>query len=137
MIRCCAMRWLVVLVFFFLSSAMASTYSLLPAEISEVAKDSEPVNRHNWRQAVSDVERPAGVVELPLPRALPHRVMHLTLKEAILLSLRNNPSIQSADLGRVIDKFSLLVAHNAYEPQFTLGGQGSFANGSNPAYSGN
>lgn len=44
----------------------------------------------------------------------------LTLKEAILLSLRYNPDIQSAELQRVVDKFNLRVAQNQFELQYAL-----------------
>ncbi|EKD74806.1 MAG: hypothetical protein ACD_44C00326G0002 [uncultured bacterium] len=44
----------------------------------------------------------------------------LTMKDAILLALRYNPSIQSQELQRVIDKFSLRVAENNFELQYAL-----------------
>lgn len=45
----------------------------------------------------------------------------LTLEDAIFLSLRNNPDVENAELTRVNDKFSLLMAYNAFFPQYTLG----------------
>lgn len=44
---------------------------------------------------------------------------HVTLREAIWLALRNNPDIKNAEAQRVLDKFSLAVAHWAFQPQFT------------------
>ena len=44
----------------------------------------------------------------------------LTLNDAILLSLRYNPSVQSENLQRVIDKFSLRMAEHNYELQYAL-----------------
>jgi outer membrane protein TolC len=49
------------------------------------------------------------------------KVQHLTLKEAIILSLRYNQNIQSAELQRVVDKFSVAVARNQFEFQYALG----------------
>lgn len=46
----------------------------------------------------------------------------LSLKEAILLSLRFNPNVESAQLQRVIDKFNLAVAKNQFEFQYALTG---------------
>lgn len=45
---------------------------------------------------------------------------HLTLKETILLALRYNPNIQSAEINRVIEKFNLRVAFNEFELQYAL-----------------
>jgi len=98
---------------------------------------NEPVNTHNWRAFAKDPAQP-GVVTTPT-LALPStkKPLHLSVREAILLSLRNNPNIRSADLGRVMDKFSLLVAHNAYMPQFTLGGQSNWVQGASSVYTAN
>lgn len=46
----------------------------------------------------------------------------ISLKEAIFLSLRFNPNIQAAELTRIIDKFNLATAQNAFEFQYALGG---------------
>jgi outer membrane protein TolC len=53
----------------------------------------------------------------------------LTLQDAILLALRFNPDIQSAELQRVIDKFQLEVSYYNFKPQFTLNGGASFEPG--------
>ncbi len=71
---------------------------------------------------------------LPLPRTVPRQPKRLSLKEAILLALRNNPDVESSELQRVVDKFALEVAHYAFMPQFTLGGTANFANKSTPSY---
>lgn len=44
----------------------------------------------------------------------------MTLQDAILLSLRYNPSVQSQALQRVMDKFSLRLAEHNYELQYAL-----------------
>ncbi len=46
--------------------------------------------------------------------------LKMTLQEAITLSMRNNPGVQSAKLQRTIDKFALLVAKREFLPQFKL-----------------
>lgn len=46
----------------------------------------------------------------------------LTLKDAILLSLRTNPNIRNAYIQRVIDKFNLRIAEHVFEPKYTLSG---------------
>jgi outer membrane protein TolC len=50
------------------------------------------------------------------------KTMVLSLKEAILLSLRYNPTVKSSELQRVVDKFSLAVAKNQFELQYALTG---------------
>lgn len=47
--------------------------------------------------------------------------LHLSLKEAILLALRYNQNVQSAELQRIVDKFSLAVAKNQFELKYLLG----------------
>lgn len=44
----------------------------------------------------------------------------LTMKDAVLLSLRYNPSVQSQELQRTVDKFALRVAENNFELQYAL-----------------
>ena len=48
------------------------------------------------------------------------KTMILTFKDAIYLALRNNPDLESAELERVIQKYVLVVAKNAFEPQYGL-----------------
>ena len=55
-----------------------------------------------------------------------HRVM--TLREAILLSIRYNPDIQSADLQRIVDKYNLRRAQFEFEIQYALKGNATYTN---------
>lgn len=71
---------------------------------------------------------------LPSPIATPKTLKHLSLKEAILLALRNNPDVESAELQRVVDKFALVVAHNVFKPQFDISGSVAYQRGSHPDY---
>lgn len=73
-------------------------------------------------------------VELPVPKRTTVPAKTLTLQDAILLALRNNPNVRSAEIQRVADKFALEVAHNQFEPQFSIGGSSTYANGSTPQY---
>lgn len=58
---------------------------------------------------------PVMAETLPSPAKL-----NMTLQDAITLSMRNNPGVQSAKLQRTMDKFSLLVARREFLPQFKL-----------------
>jgi outer membrane protein len=69
----------------------------------------------------------------PLHMSLPTKL--LTMQEAILLALRNNPAVINAQLQRIEDKFQLEIARNAFMPQIsalTLGGK--WAKGAKPDY---
>ncbi len=71
---------------------------------------------------------------LPKPTFTDHKLPILTLRDAVLLALRNNPTVKSSELQRVVDKFTLAVARNQFEPQYQLTGQANYANGSRPGY---
>lgn len=62
-------------------------------------------------------------VELPTaPKSNWRKPKHLTLREAILLALRYNPNIQSTELDRIIQRYQLRLAYNAFELQYALAG---------------
>lgn len=50
----------------------------------------------------------------------------LSLKDAILLALRYNPNIQSAELDRIIQRYQLRLAENAFELQYALAGSANY-----------
>ncbi len=64
---------------------------------------------------------------LTIPNHKPY-IIHqtLTLKDAVFLALRYNPSIQNAELERIVQKFNLKVAENAFELQYALTGSSNF-----------
>lgn len=64
----------------------------------------------------------------------PATTRQMTLHDAILLALRNNPQIQSARLQRVVDKFSLEVARNEFWPHYGVSGIATYQKGSKPDY---
>ncbi len=53
----------------------------------------------------------------------PQPKLALTLKDAILLAVRQNPDVETAELDRVIQKYALVVAKNEFQPQYSLSGQ--------------
>lgn len=62
---------------------------------------------------------------------------HLSLQDAIGLALRNNPQIRSAELQRIVDKFSFEVARNQFWPQYSFDTSATYSNGTKPYYSTN
>lgn len=54
------------------------------------------------------------------PKANAKKIQKLTLKDAILLALRYNPNIQSAELERVVQRYQLRLAYNEFEFHFGL-----------------
>lgn len=48
------------------------------------------------------------------------KMITLTLKDAVFLALRNNPTIESSELARITQKYDVVVAQWAFEPQYTL-----------------
>lgn len=62
---------------------------------------------------------------------------HLTLRDAIVLAVRNNPQIRSAELQRIVDKFSFEVARNQFWPQYSFDTSATYSNGTKPYYSTN
>lgn len=75
-------------------------------------------------QAIQDPEYMlAHWIALPTaPQSNPAKPKHLTLREAILLALRYNPSIINSELDRITQRYQLRLAHNAYELQYALAG---------------
>lgn len=65
-------------------------------------------------------------IELPTsPTASKKKIVHLTIREAILLALRYNPNIQNVELDRIIQRYQLRLAHNEFELQYALGASGA------------
>ena len=58
----------------------------------------------------------------------------LTLKEAIFLALRNNANLKSAEIGKVAQKYTLVVAKHAFYPRYALQGSTQY---STSTYEGN
>lgn len=68
-------------------------------------------------------------IELPIsPTTHSQPAKQLTLREAILLALRYNPNIQSAELNRIIERYKLRLAQNEFELQYALAGTAMLTN---------
>ncbi len=63
--------------------------------------------------------------------SLREQLTHLTLGDAIYLGLRNNPSIRSAYLQRITQKFDLRVAEDTFRPKLSLNSTYRNTQGSN------
>ncbi len=71
---------------------------------------------------------------LPVPGHTSAAIKVLSLHDAIMLALRFNPQVQSSELQRIVDKYSYEVAQNQFQPQYSLTGGATYANGSTPQY---
>ena len=79
----------------------------------------------------------ATPVILPVPTFTETVSKVLTLHDAIMLLIRNDPDLQSAYLQRIVDKYQLEIAYNTFAPQYILGGIASYETGMNPKYTSN
>jgi outer membrane protein TolC len=59
-------------------------------------------------------------VELSQPALNDQPPQQLTMEEAIALAIRYNPNVKSSELQRVLDKYSVILAQNAFRPQYQL-----------------
>ena len=59
---------------------------------------------------------------------------YLNLNDAILLALRNNPDVLSAQLARVMDKYNVEIASYTFQPQYTLDINQTYQNNHQPIY---
>lgn len=50
----------------------------------------------------------------------------LSLKDAVMLAMRQNPNVLSGEIDRIVDKYNLRSAEYAFEPQLTLSGGANF-----------
>ena len=75
--------------------------------------------------------------QLPLPQSTTIATKLLTLDEAIVLALRNNPSIHSSRLQRISDKYALELADYQFQPQFQLSTSATFTQGEKTGYAAN
>lgn len=56
------------------------------------------------------------------------RPIDLTLEDAVLLAIRNNPNLKQDELDRISQKFALVLANNEFEPQYALTANASYTN---------
>lgn len=75
--------------------------------------------------------------QLPVPTRTVLTQKILTLNDAVLLAIRNNPDIRSKRLQRVIDKYALDVARWNFHPQYKLTGTATYKYKARPTYTSN
>lgn len=92
--------------------------------LSVTADDSTTNAEKRLQQAVANPEYLLDHwINLPVaPSTKSRQIHHLRLREAILLALRYNPNIQSAELDRIVQRYQLRLAHNEFEVQYALSG---------------
>jgi len=71
------------------------------------------------------------LVSFQLYAASLSKPLKLTLTDAIMLAMRQNPNVQSGEIQRVIDKFNLRAAQYEFEPQLSVDGSSSYDTDSN------
>lgn len=80
----------------------------------------------------TDEKKTAIIAPLPSPLALtsPSKAksstQEMTISDAIMLALRYNPNVQTAEIQRVADKYALRVAENDFEWHYGLTGQANY-----------
>jgi outer membrane protein len=72
--------------------------------------------------------------KLPMPTHTSVAPMKLSLHDALLIALRNNPDIEKAELQRVLDKYDLLIAYNQFFPKYKMGATASWPDKGGPSY---
>lgn len=97
--------------YFFCSVVLAKAENLASVRLQQAIQQPEFM-LHSW------VELPAA------PGIHSKKIIHIGLREAILLALRYNPNIQNAELDRIIQRYQLRLAHNEFELQYALGATG-------------
>ena len=66
-------------------------------------------------------------IDLPISQpSTIEKIQKLSLKDAILLALRYNPNVQNAELDRIIQRYQLRLAENAFELQYALAGSANY-----------
>src|SRR5271155_2310369 len=67
--------------------------------------------------------------ELPKPQETFRSPKLLSLQDAIILALRNNPTVHSSRFQRISDRYALELANYAYQPHFNFSGNVAFTKG--------
>ena len=119
------------------AAAQASSPSTLYRWVDNPVEEMQRVDAAHQRltQAIHNPEYTLDHwISLPTsPSSSGNKILHLSIKDAILLALRYNPNIQNVELDRIIQIYQLRLAHNEFELQYALAGQ---ATATNSRYSG-
>jgi len=59
-------------------------------------------------------------MRLPAPQETQTATKTLSIREAILLALRNNPIVKSSEIQRIVDKYQVILAQQKFRPQYSL-----------------
>lgn len=87
---------------------------ILPSAVSAALMPNTPIG------AVTLPSPHDTQATLPQPELSKQSPQQLTLEEAIALAIRYNPNVQTSELQRVLDKYSVILAQNAFRPQYQL-----------------
>lgn len=105
-----------------------------PVDASQEKSSAPPARLQSQARTLSPEERLQMAIKKPefmlqhwvdlptAPDTKNKKARHLSLREAILLALRYNPNIQSAELDRIVQRYQLRLAHNEFELQYALAG---------------
>ncbi len=108
----------------FTATSLFATQSSLYRWVDNTSQENNRVEaaQNRLKQAIHNPEYLLkNWIELPIsPTSKRKEPMQLSLREAILLSLRYNPNIQNAELDRIIQRYQLRLAKNAFELQYAL-----------------
>lgn len=74
------------------------------------------------------------LANLPAPQVTYTPNQKMSMRDAIMLALRNNPNVEAAELQRVADKFSLMQAYNNFFPQYSLNAGSTMNKGQGVTY---
>ena len=103
------------------------TLCMILTVLMQIAHSANVTFTDSENRLISAIHNPEYMlehwVELPTaPSSNGVKVKHLSLREAILLALRYNPNIQNTELDRIVQRYQLRLAYNAFELQYALAG---------------
>lgn len=109
-----------------LAFAEADLYRWSASPQQEIKESS--MLRQTMDEAYNDPEYLIrNTIEFPVaPAARENYTLSLSLREAILIALRYNPSVLNAEINRIIQRYDLRQAENAFELQYHLRGDYSY-----------
>lgn len=111
-------------------SILPSPQDTCESGVSDLSAYNHPVYLNQYN--IPDQEK---IIQLPQPGETHLPAKTITLREAILIALRNNPSVINSELTRITDKYGLELAHYDFEPFYSLKGSALYKSGTKPAYS--
>ncbi len=99
---------------------------ILPAPSITAALTGQNSSKATSQQLTAELNSTIAELQqssLPKPLVTSRKPLYLSMQEAILLTLRNNPDVLNDELDRVTQKFALIEEHwQQWEPQYSLAG---------------